>query len=115
MHRRAQRVAPARVGVLHRCVLHVASARVTRCMLQMRSRPAAHGRALRCVVSAARALLDWAKVLHVVTRYALYAARRGLPIPHGAVHSLRVACRGYVELFAIRCMLTVWNVYNHLS
>jgi hypothetical protein len=58
-------------GALHGAsasVLRVASVLVARCFgarcmvaPATRSRPAAHGRPVRCVVSAARALLDWAK------------------------------------------------------
>jgi hypothetical protein len=87
MHRRALRVATARVGVLH-----VAAARVARCILQTRSRPAADGRAVRCVVSAVHALLDRAKVLHVVTRYALYSARCGASAACFLLRVRRVVC-----------------------
>jgi hypothetical protein len=57
----SMRVASVLRRALHRCALHVASARVARCMVQTRSRPAAHGRAVRCAVSGARALPDRAK------------------------------------------------------
>ncbi len=61
-------------------------------MLQTRSRPAAHGRAVRCVVSGARALLDRAKVLYDVTRYALYSARCGASAAGVLLRVRRVVC-----------------------
>ncbi len=69
-----------------------ASARVARCMLQTHGRPAAHGRAVRCVVSGARALPDRAKVLHVGTRYALYSARCGASAACFLLRVRRVVC-----------------------
>ncbi len=62
------------------------------CMLQTRSRPASHGRAVRCVVSAVHALLDRAKVLHLVTRYALYSARCGASAACFLLRVRRVVC-----------------------
>jgi hypothetical protein len=63
-HVASMRVASVHLRALHRCI----GARCISlcciglcCMLQPRSRPAAHGRASRCVVSGARALLDRAK------------------------------------------------------
>jgi hypothetical protein len=109
LHVSSVRAAPVRIArcigacrMLHsasargsRCIgacWRVASARVARCMLQTRSRPAAHGRAVHCVVSGRRMLPDRAKVLHVVTRYALYSARCGASAACFLLRVRRVVC-----------------------
>jgi hypothetical protein len=85
MHRRALACCIGVCCVLHRRVLHVACCK--RAAVPQRTVSA-----VRCVVSAARALLDRAKVLHVVTRYALYSARCGARAACCSLRVRRVVC-----------------------
>jgi hypothetical protein len=93
LHRRA----------LHRCALYVASVCVACCvglccMLQPRSRPAAHGRAVRCVVSAARVLPDVHAVQDVPVRYAMCMLHRR------ALRVASVGARCTLQVASARCI-----------